>query len=149
MPENCGKSTKGGRVSAKYQKVQTYGLFSQFSGSFSFECFPYLTILRSDDNFPRDICPCNICQGTNFFNQKFFLDQEFFLTKIFLIKNFFDQKLFSAKIIFRPKILVNQNLYLTKKMFQQKNMSRQIFSTKSLFRPIIVFDRKFVRPRIT
>ena len=117
MPENCGKSTKGGGVSAKYQKVQTYGLFQQFSGSFSFECFLYLTILRSDNNFPRDICPCNICPMNKFVRQKilfgprFFFDQNFFWPK-----TFFDPKLFSAKSIFRPKVLVNQNLHSTKKM---------------------------------
>ena len=109
------KGTKGGGVSAKYQKVQTYGLFQQFSGSFSFECFPYLTISSSDDNFPRDICPCNICPRNRFFQPK-----KIFLTKTFFTKNLFWPKLFSAKSIFRPKILFDQNFYLTKKWFNPK-----------------------------
>ena len=68
------KVQKGAESAPNIKKSKLMDFFNNFRAVLVMNVSHYLTILRSDDNFPRDICPCNICQGTNFFNQKFFLD---------------------------------------------------------------------------
>ena len=163
------KGTKGGGVSAKYQKVQTYGLFPQFS---VLNVSLTLQYQARTTTFPETFVHATFVLGTDFFNQKKIFWQKLFLPKIcfdqnfFRPKVFFDQKFYSIKISIWPKNGSTQNffsiknffdikIFSIKKFFLQKFFTTKIFfwqkfCTKKFFLPKSFLDKKFVffRPQV-